>query len=40
MQGYAKDGDNAAVKSFAAATAPAVQDHLNMAQPLYKAVNK
>lgn len=40
MQGYAKDGDNAAVKSFAAATAPAVQEHLNMAEPLYKAVNK
>lgn len=40
MQGYAKDGDNAAVKSFAAVTAPAVQDHLNMAQPLYKTVNK
>jgi putative membrane protein len=40
MQGYAKDGDNAAVKSFAATTATAVQDHLNMAEPLYKTVNK
>ena len=40
MQGYASDGDNAAVKSFAATTATAVQDHLNMAEPLYKTVNK
>ena len=40
MKGYAKDGDNAAVKSFAAETAPTVQDHLNMAEPLYKTVSK
>ncbi|MGN6149181.1 MAG: DUF4142 domain-containing protein [Rhizomicrobium sp.] len=40
MQGYAKDGDNAAVKSFAAETAPKVQEHLNMAEPLYKKVSK
>jgi hypothetical protein len=40
MQGYAKDGDDAAVKGFAATTSMAVQDHLNMAEPLYKTVNK
>lgn len=40
MKGYAKDGDNAAVKRFAASTASAVQDHLNMAEPLYKTVSK
>lgn len=34
MRGYAKDGDTAAVKSFAAKTEKAVQMHLNMAQKL------
>jgi putative membrane protein len=29
MQRYAQDGDTAAIKAFAAATAPAVQEHLN-----------
>jgi putative membrane protein len=37
MNGYAKDGDVAAVKRFAARTAPVVQSHLNMAQNLTKA---
>ncbi|HEY5337006.1 MAG TPA: DUF4142 domain-containing protein [Rhizomicrobium sp.] len=36
MQGYAKDGDVIALKKFAAATAPVVQDHLNMAEDLQK----
>jgi putative membrane protein len=40
MQGYAKDGNNAAIKSFAAETAPVVREHLNMADPLYKTVSK
>jgi putative membrane protein len=40
MKGYAKDGDNPAVKRFAADTAPKVQDHLNMAEPLYKKLSK
>jgi putative membrane protein len=34
MQGYAKDGDNAAVKSFAADTLAAVQEHLALAERL------
>jgi putative membrane protein len=34
MIGYAKDGDNAAVKDFAAATDKAVKMHLDMAQKL------
>ena len=37
MKGYAKDGDVAPVKAFAAETAPVVQMHLAMAQPLYEA---
>ncbi|HEY1632423.1 MAG TPA: DUF4142 domain-containing protein [Rhizomicrobium sp.] len=37
MQGYAKDGDVAAVKKFAGKTAPVVQEHLNMAEHLTKA---
>jgi putative membrane protein len=34
MRGYAKSGDNGAVKSFAAETLPAVEDHLAMAQKM------
>ncbi len=34
MVGYAKDGDNAAVKDFAAATDKAVKMHLDMAEKL------
>jgi putative membrane protein len=34
MRGYAKDGDNAAIKSFAADTDKAVKMHLSMAQKL------
>ncbi|KRA56180.1 hypothetical protein ASD79_17630 [Caulobacter sp. Root655] len=34
MQRYAQDGDTAAIKAFAAATAPTVQEHLNMAEGL------
>jgi putative membrane protein len=34
MRGYAKDGDNAAVKQFAAQTLPAVQDHLSMVKKI------
>jgi putative membrane protein len=36
MRGYAKDGDNAAIKSFAADTDKAVKMHLSMAQGLAK----
>jgi putative membrane protein len=36
MQRYAQDGDTAAIKAFAASTAPAVQEHLNMAEGLKK----
>ena len=36
MQRYAQDGDTAAIKAFAAATAPAVQEHLNTAEGLKK----
>ena len=36
LQRYAQDGDTAALKAFAAATAPKVQDHLNMAEGLKK----
>ena len=32
----AQDGDTAAIKAFAAATAPAVQEHLNEAEGLKK----
>jgi putative membrane protein len=34
MQGYAKDGDNTAIKDFAATTDTAVKMHLEMAQKL------
>ena len=34
MRGYAKDGDNAAIKTFAADTDKAVKMHLSMAQDL------
>jgi len=40
MQRYAQDGDTAAIKAFAAATAPAVQEHLNMAEGLKKGFDK
>ena len=40
MKGYAKDGDNRDVKAFAADTAPAVQEHLNMAQKIYDGLKK
>jgi putative membrane protein len=36
MQRYAQDGDTAAIKAFAAATAPAVQKHLDEAEGLKK----
>ena len=36
LQRYAQDGDTAAIKAFAAATAPKVQEHLNMAEGLKK----
>ena len=34
MQRYAQDGDTPAIKTFAAATAPVVQEHLDMAKSL------
>lgn len=34
LQRYAQDGDVAAIKTFAAETAPKVQEHLNMAEGL------
>jgi putative membrane protein len=34
MRGYAKDGDNAAIKKFAAETLPKVEQHLKMVQDL------
>jgi putative membrane protein len=34
MQRYAQDGDYPAIKTFAADTAPVVQEHLNMAEGL------
>ena len=34
LQRYAEAGDNASLKAFAAATAPKVQEHLNMAEGL------
>jgi putative membrane protein len=40
MQGYAKNGDAAAVKEFAAKTAPIVQSHLNMAEHIYNKLPK
>lgn len=36
LQRYAQDGDTTAIKTFAAATAPKVQEHLNMAEGLKK----
>ena len=36
LQRYAQDGDTPAIKAFAAATAPAVQEHLNHAEGLKK----
>jgi putative membrane protein len=42
MRGYAKDGDNPAIKQFAAETDKAVKMHLAMAQKLveeYKPAN-
>jgi putative membrane protein len=36
FRGYAKDGDNADVKQFAAATVPVIEMHLNMAKALDK----
>jgi putative membrane protein len=36
MQRYAQDGDVPAIKAFAAKLAPAVQEHLNMAEGLKK----
>jgi len=40
MQRYAQDGDTAAIKAFAAATAPAVQEHLNHAEGLKNGFDK
>ena len=40
MRGYAKDGDNKAIKSFAAETDKAVKMHLATAQKLDKALSK
>jgi putative membrane protein len=34
MRGYAKDGDNSAIKEFASDTLPAVQDHLAMVKKI------
>lgn len=36
LQRYAQDGDTPAIKAFAAATAPKVQEHLNQAEGLKK----
>jgi len=36
LQRYAQDGDTPAIKAFAAATAPTVQEHLNQAEGLKK----
>ena len=36
LQRYAQDGDSPAIRAFAAATAPTVQEHLNMAEGLKK----
>ena len=36
LQRYAQDGDTPAIKAFAAATAPTVQEHLNKAEGLKK----
>jgi putative membrane protein len=40
LQRYAQDGDTPAIKAFAAATAPAVQEHLNMAEGLKNGFDK
>ena len=40
MQGYAKDGDTASIKTFANKTAAAVQTHLNMAEKIQSTLNK
>jgi putative membrane protein len=40
MKGYAKSGDVAAVRHFAAKTAPVVQSHLNMAESIGKHLMK
>jgi putative membrane protein len=40
LQRYAQDGDTPAIKAFAAATAPTVQEHLNMAEGLKKGFDK
>jgi putative membrane protein len=38
FEGYAKDGDNAAVKDFAAKTAPDIRMHLSMAEDLNRKI--
>ena len=38
MQRYANDGDNAALKAFAAATAPIIQGHYDHAKTLRDAI--
>jgi putative membrane protein len=40
LQRYAEDGDVAQIKAFAAATAPAVQKHLDEARRIRDAVKK
>jgi putative membrane protein len=40
MRGYAKDGDDKAVKDFAAKTTPKIQMHLDMAQKLDTQLSK
>lgn len=40
MQGYAAGGDTVALKDFAAATAPVVQGHLDMAKKMQTAMMK
>jgi putative membrane protein len=40
LQRYAQDGDTPALKAFAATTAPAVQEHLNMAEGLKNGFDK
>jgi putative membrane protein len=40
MQRYAKDGDQEPLKQFAASTAPTVQQHLDKAKALRKALDK
>ena len=40
MRGYAKDGDNAEIREFAAATGQAVKMHLSMAEKLDKKLDK